>query len=104
MVPMRSFSSASRTVYSSRPTGGVVLAPEPRSANGTAPARARKVRRESEDDMAGRYHNGSAGRYIEPRHVAGRSGTCAELISCRGNTPGRAGLCRSAGLLFDEWV
>jgi hypothetical protein len=30
--------------------------------------------------------------------------TCAELISWRGNRRWRAGICRSASLLFDEWV
>src|SRR5215211_2150292 len=104
MVPMRSFSSASRTVYSSRPTGGVVLAPEPRRANGTAPARARKVRRESEEDMAGRYHNGSAGRYIRPRHVARPLRNLRRVDQLAGQQAKRAGICRSASLLFDEWV
>ena len=75
MVPMRS-SRARHERCTARDSRRWVLAPEPRRANGTAPARARKVRRESEEDMAGRYHNGSAGRYIRPRHVARRGDLC----------------------------
>jgi hypothetical protein len=63
----------------------VVFAAEPRSVNGTAPARARKARRESEDDMAGSYHNGSAGRYIAPRRgTSGDRCRVDQLISNRG--------------------